>query len=111
MMVMKMETFMSLEVMVPYEELIQTGDVFEWDASMGGVFFLSHQWTSFSHPDPLSEQLEVAQGFLGKCSEGKVRSLFATEEEWLAFHHKESNRFLNLTPVGEEEMANDVKHG
>ena len=57
MMVMKMETFMSLKIMRPYEELIKTGDVFEWTPDMGRCFFMSHQWTSFSHPDPQAEQL------------------------------------------------------
>ena len=111
MMVMKMETFMSLKVMKPYEEMIKTGSVFEWTPEMGKVFFLSHQWTSFGHPDPASEQLEVAQTFLGKVGEGQIRSLFATEEEWLAFHYKESNRFLQFDPVTEEQIAEDVKSG
>ena len=111
MMVMKMETFMSLKVMKPYEEMIKTDSVFEWTPEMGKVFFLSHQWTSFGHPDPASEQLEVAQTFLGKVGEGQIRSLFATEEEWLAFHYKESNRFLQFDPVTEEQIAEDVKSG
>lgn len=98
MMVMKMETFMNLKVMTCYEDLIKTGLVFEWTPDMGRVFFLSHQWTSFSHPDPKSEQLKVGQEFLTKVAEGKIRSLFATEEEWLAFHYKEANRFLQVTP-------------
>lgn len=111
MMVMKSETFMKLDKMLPYEEMISRGDIFEWKPEMGGVFFLSHQWTSFSHPDPLSEQLKVAQEFLGKIGEGKIKSLFATEEEWLAFHYKETNRFLQFDPVSEEQMASDMKNG
>jgi hypothetical protein len=111
MMVMKMETFMKLKVMTCYEDLIATGEVFEWTPDMGRVFFLSHQWTSFSHPDPKSEQLKVAQSFLTKVAEGKIRSLFATEEEWLAFHYKESNRFLQFDPVTEEGIAADAKNG
>ena len=53
----------------------------------------------------------MAQGFLSKIGEGKIKSLFATNEEWLAFHYKESNRFLQFDPVGEEEMASDVSSG
>ena len=30
------------------------------------------------------------QGFLAKVGEGKIKSLFATEEEWLAFHYKDT---------------------
>ena len=111
MMVMKMSTFMSLDKMKPYEEMIQNESVFEWKQEMGKVFFLSHQWTSFSHPDPEAEQLKTAQGFLGKVAEGKIKSLFATEEEWLAFHYKETNRFLQFDPVTEEQMAGDVQDG
>ena len=111
MMVMKMETFMKLDIMKSYEDLIKDGLVFEWTADMGRVFFLSHQWTSFSHPDPASEQLKVAQEFLGKVKEGKIRELFATEEEWLAFHHKEVNRFLQYEVVTEQQMADDVSDG
>ena len=111
MMVMKMETFMKLDKMLPYEKMIETNDVFEWQPEMGRVFFLSHQWTSFSHPDPESEQLCVAQTFLGKVGKGQLRSLFSTEEEWLAFHYKESNRFFQFDVVTEEGMADDVNGG
>ena len=69
------------------------------------------EWTSFSHPDPLAEQLQTAQGFLEKIGKGQIRSLFATEEEWLAFHYKEANRFLQFDPVTEEQMAADVLGG
>jgi len=111
MMVMKMSTFMELKVMLPYEELLKRGDVFEWQPAMGKVFFLSHQWTSFSHPDPASEQLDVAQSFLTKVAAGQSRSLFATREEWEAFHFKESNRFLHFDVVTEEQMADDATTG
>lgn len=111
MMVMKMSTFMGLDRMTSYEDMMKDNLVFEWTPEMGRVFFLSHQWTSFSHPDPDGEQLAVAQGFLSKVGEGKIKSLFATEEEWLAFHYKESNRFLKFDVVGEEQMASDVNEG
>ena len=111
MMVMKMETFMELDQMLPYEEMIKEKKVFEWTPDMGRVFFLSHQWTSFVHPDPKSEQLEVAQTFLNKVAKGMIKSLFATQEEWEAFHYKEANWFLHFDPVTEEEMAEDVKNG
>ena len=98
--VMKTETFLGLRTMLPFEELITDGRVFEWTPELGGgVFFLSHQWTSFRHPDPMGEQLEVAQGFLSKVADGKIRSLFATSEEWLAFKYKEAQRFLNFGEV------------
>ena len=64
MFVMKMETFLELKTMRSHEDMLAEGKVFEWTPSMGRVWFMSHQWTSFSHPDPASEQLAVyaAQG-------------------------------------------------
>ena len=51
-MVMKMETFMKLDKMLPYEKMIETNDVFEWQPEMGrGVFFLSHQCTARIKPE------------------------------------------------------------
>jgi len=115
MMVMNMSTFMGLKRMASYEDMIKDKLVFEWKPDMGKVFFLSHQWTSFDHPDPEGEQLEVVQGFLAKVGEGKIKSLFATKEEWLAFHYKETSSMFKFEEVTEEdteeEMASDVNGG
>ena len=61
MFVMKMETFLELKTMRSHEDMLAEGKVFKWTPSMGRVWFMSHQWTSFSHPDPAAEQLTVAQ--------------------------------------------------
>lgn len=112
MMVMHMSTFLELKVMQNYEELIVDKKVFQWTPDMGDrVFFLSHQWTSFSHPDPLGEQLRCAQQVLRTIEAGKLRDIFATEEEYNAYFHKEANRFMNFSKVTPEKMAEEVKNG
>ena len=40
MMVMPIATFLELETMRPYEELLAEGKIFEWDEAKGPVFFL-----------------------------------------------------------------------
>ena len=72
---------------------------------------LRRRWTSFRHPDPESEQLVTAQKLLTTIRKGGLRSLFATEEEWNAYHLKEANRFMNFPEVTAEGMAEDVKDG
>lgn len=110
--VMKMSTFFEMDVMLSYEDMVKDGRVFKWDESMGDrVFFLSHQWTSFSHPDPLGEQLKVAQQVLTTIQKGELRSLFATEEEYQAYYEKEANRFMNFPKVEPAMMAEEVKEG
>lgn len=57
MMVMKMETFMRLKIMQSYEELLKSGDIFEWAPDMGRVFFLSHR---ACHPTALNPRACLA---------------------------------------------------
>ena len=53
----------------------------------------------------IPQEYEVAHldtffdGFLKASQAGRMASLFATKEEWEAFHLKESNRFMNRPPV------------
>lgn len=109
--VMKMETFMQMKKMCSFEDMLAEGLVFEWEPWMGRVWFMSHQWTSFSHPDPGSEQLDVAQQLMKTVMAGKMRDIFATEEEWQAYITKEANRFLNFPELTAEGVAEDAKHG
>ena len=75
---------------------------------MGELLF-SHQW-SFGHPDPASEQLEVAQTFLGKVGEGEHQSRGCRRTEDFRVPPQGSNRFLQFA-VTEEQIAEDVKSG
>ena len=111
MFVMKMETFMELKTMRSHEDMLAQGLVFEWEPSMGRVWFMSHQWTSFSHPDPAAEQLTVAQKLVKTIMDGKARSIFATEEEWQGYITREANRFLNFPVLTAEQLAEDATKG
>ena len=111
MFVMKMETFMELKTMRSHEDMLAEGKVFEWTPSMGRVWFMSHQWTSFSHPDPAAEQLTVAQKLVKTIMDGKARSIFATEEEWQGYITREANRFLNFPEITAEQLAEDATKG
>jgi hypothetical protein len=111
MFVMKMKTFMELKTMRSHEDMLAEGKVFEWTPSMGRVWFMSHQWTSFSHPDPAAEQLTVAQKLVKTIMDGKARSIFATEEEWQGYITREANRFLNFPELTAEQLAEDATKG
>ena len=75
------------------------------------VFFISHQWTSFSHPDPKGEQLRTAQQLLRTIGDGKLRDIFATQEEYEAYYYKEVNRFMQFPKASAEVMAEEVGSG
>ena len=109
--VMKMETFMQMKKMRSFEDMLAEGLVFEWEPWMGRVWFMSHQWTSFSHPDPGSEQLDVAQQLMKTVMAGKMRDIFATEEEWQGYITREANRFLNFPVLTAEQLAEDAAKG
>ena len=110
--VMKMSTFFDLNSMLSYEEMVADGRVFKWEPSMGDrVFFISHQWTSFSHPDPKGEQLRTAQQLLRTIGDGKLRDIFATQEEYEAYYYKEVNRFMQFPKASPEVMAEEVGSG
>lgn len=111
MFVMKMETFLELKTMRSHEDMLAEGKVFKWTPSMGRVWFMSHQWTSFSHPDPAAEQLTVAQKLIKTIMDGKARSIFATEEEWQGYITREANRFLNFPVLTPEQLAEDATKG
>jgi hypothetical protein len=96
--VLPFSEFMGLEEWSPHQVLKAQGKVKEFDESMwGSIFFISHQWTSYNHPDPGGEQLKALQHVLRKLAAGEmsVKGNFAVEfmyglkqghtaEEWKA---------------------------
>ena len=64
--------FVGLSKLVPHQELLEQGKLARYESSMRAVFFLSHQWTSFDHPDPTGEQLRCIQRQLLKMLEGST---------------------------------------
>ena len=64
--------FMAMDRWVPHQELKAQGKVVEFDQSMWGkVFFISHQWTSYNHPDPECDQLKSLQHVLRRLANGE----------------------------------------
>ena len=57
--VMPLNEFMKMAVFEPYEQLREAGRLVQWTPSMKNTWFLSHQWTSFSHPDPSGSEVAV----------------------------------------------------
>ncbi|KAL3906351.1 MAG: hypothetical protein SGPRY_010580, partial [Prymnesium sp.] len=51
----------------------------------GPCIFISHQWTSTSHPDPTTLQLTTLQAVLRTIIKGEMPSLFRDPKEWKAF--------------------------
>jgi hypothetical protein len=108
---MSMDTFLGLEMMQPHEDLMAKGLLYEWKPEMSNVFFFSHQWVSFTHPDPAAEQLGCAQRAMRNIVAGKVQELFTTNEEWEAFKHKDPTRLFGFSEVDPESLAQLTKTG
>ena len=52
--------FLALTEWLPHEALKASGQVRQMGEA-DGVIFVSHQWCSFSHPDPAGNQLRALQ--------------------------------------------------
>ena len=71
---MPVSEFVKLQTLRPHQDLLAEGKLTRWDSSMTSVFFLSHQWTSFDHPDHTLQQLRSMQRLItrmitGQCPE------------------------------------------
>merc|ERR1712185_92247 len=70
--VMHISDFVALTSLPPHQELRAAGKLVPWNASMRTVFFLSHEWTSDTHPDHTLDQLNAIRTllirmFCGEC--------------------------------------------
>ena len=54
----------NMSAMGSHEELQET--VIEWTPELGPLVFISHQWSSFTHPDPSGDQFRALQTLV-KC--------------------------------------------
>ena len=70
--VLPLHHFVGLSKLLTHQELLKQGKLARYDSSMRAVFFVSHQWTSFTHPDPTGEQLRCFQRQLLKMLEGSA---------------------------------------
>ena len=68
----------------------RAGKVKEFTEDMWGkIFFISHQWTSYNHPDPKKDQLKSLQHVLRRLANGEmsVKGNFAVECASAHFSH------------------------
>jgi hypothetical protein len=71
--VMSLENFLSMEGLPPHQQLKREGKLMEWTEDLDRpVLFLSHQWLSFKHPDPLLEQVRTFQELLQELKTGNM---------------------------------------
>ena len=78
--VLPVEAFMQMTEWRPHQELLKEGVIVKWTPAMRGrTFFVSHQWTSYTHPDPTNDQLETLQALLGRLARGEL----TIKENWV----------------------------
>lgn len=71
--VLPIANFLSMSEWSCHQDLLRRGMLKQFDESMRGrVIFCSHQWCSYSHPDPGGDQLEALQGVLRKLAAGQM---------------------------------------
>ena len=70
--VMPASEFLRLSSLRPHEELLAEGKVMECDPSHTTVFYISHQWTSSTHPDDSTTQLRALQTLMLRMQRGKL---------------------------------------
>ena len=70
--VMHVSEFLRLGELEPHQALRDAGKLCMLAPRMKHVIFLSHQWTSYRHPDPSLEQLRVVQRVLLRMMAGDV---------------------------------------
>ena len=69
---MPVAEFLKLSELRPHQELRAMGKLVRWNATMKAVFFLSHQWTSFTRPDYSTAQLRTVQRLLTRMIQGRL---------------------------------------
>ena len=80
--VLPFHEFMAMDEWQPHQNLKAQGKLMEFDESMWGkIFFISHQWTAYNHPDPNKDQLQSLQHVLRRLANGEmsVKGNFAVE--------------------------------
>ena len=67
-------TFLGLDDWVSHQDALEQGLLVEYDAATMAdlVLFISHQWTSWYHPDPKGDQLRALKFSIEKLLEGQT---------------------------------------
>jgi len=75
--------FQQLTTMRPHEEALRLEQLLIPDVDII-MHFISHEWLSFSHPDPDCVQLQLMQRIFIEFMEGRARSFFS-DSHWESF--------------------------
>ena len=86
--VMPVAEMLKLSELRPHQELRAAGKLVRWNASMKGVFFLSHQWTAFTRPDHSTAQLRTVQRLLTRMIQGELPTTAPSFVDALRFSSK-----------------------
>ena len=70
--VMRLSDLLQLQVLEPQQVLLAKGKVVLWTPAMRKVFFFSHQWTSWQHPDHTGEQFRTMSRMLTRMLTGEM---------------------------------------
>lgn len=71
--VISVDNFLELDELRPHQELLAAGKLCEYERGTGFVTFVSHQWSSSSHPDPSRIQLLSLQTALRNMRSGRMQ--------------------------------------
>ena len=98
----EVETLLALDEWKPHQTLLGEGKLINLTASKEAstnseVIFLSHQWTSYKHPDPKGVQLDALKRV--------IRTLMAGETEVRTNSELENHYKVKLVTSGDEWKA------
>ena len=68
-----LETILKITTLPSHEELLDAGLLCDFHEQMGRAVFVSHQWVSYHHPDPHSQQFKILQMMLQRLLSGACR--------------------------------------
>ena len=70
--VVPVSEFMAMKWLQPHQRLKAAGKLVQYNSSIETVFFISHQWSSDSHPDPSMKKLRTFQQILARMLVGHL---------------------------------------
>ena len=68
--VLPVATLLGMEEWAPHQVLLDQGKLVKGDEVESEIIFITHQWTSFDHPDPSKEQLRALQTNIERLARG-----------------------------------------
>ena len=119
MLCISMDSFLHMDRILSFGELEKRGLLIAPKGHMM-VHLISHEWLSYTHPDPSSVQLQRMQEVFRQIIDGRGRSLFV-EEDWISFSEGSSATWTKNTrnlegsaqqdKVSDESFAEYVQNG